>query len=326
MRSQIKTATLKCNKHIFFRENRFGTTRPIRIRKTGNHGNLRCFGNSRNCLWIGVDLRRVMESATCNQTAGAAKMLYPYENGNRLIDALAIMEKHYALSLGEVVQLRAGQVIHTPGSQSKHVIFPMDAVLAVLADLDNGSIFELGLIGAEGAAGVDIAFGALSLRRIVCQIAGRALRIPTTAFLEAVNNDRCFDMILRATERAHVFYLEQMVVCNATHTVQQRLARWILFVTSRAARELLPITHQAIADSLRVRRAGISDAASNLKMAGAIRYSRGSLRVLDRPLLESYSCTCFRQVTKVFDDALGGWDSESPGAFSLETIADASSG
>jgi CRP-like cAMP-binding protein len=237
-------------------------------------------------------------------------MLYPYENGNRLIDALAILEKHYALSLGEVVRLAAGQVIHIPGSQNEHVIFPMDAILSVLADLDDGSTFELGLIGAEGAAGVEIAFGAHSLRRIVCQIPGRALRIPTTAFLEAVKNERRFDMILGATVRAHTFYLEQMVVCNSTHTVQQRLARWILFVASRAARELLPITHQGMADSLRVRRASISCAASNLKMAGAIRYTRGSLRVLDRSLLESYSCTCFRQVTAVFDDALGGWDSE----------------
>jgi CRP-like cAMP-binding protein len=240
----------------------------------------------------------------------AAKVLYPYENGNRLIDALASTEKHYALSVGEVVHLGAGQVIHMPGSQSKYVIFPMDAILSVVADLDDGGTCELGLIGAEGAAGVEIAFGAPSLRRIVCQIPGRALRIPITVFLEAVKNDRCFDTILRATERAHVFYLEQMVVCNSTHTVQQRLARWILFVASRAARDQLPITHQGMADSLRVRRASISYAASNLKMAGAIRYTRGSLRVLDRSLLESYSCTCFRQVTAVFDDALGGLDSE----------------
>jgi CRP-like cAMP-binding protein len=224
-----------------------------------------------------------------------------------------------------VVQLGAGEVIHIPGGQSDHVIFPMDAILSVLADLDDGSTFELGLIGAEGVAGVEVAFGALPLRRIVCQIPGRALRIPTTAFLETFENDRRFDMIHRATVRANLFYLEQMVVCNATHTVQQRLARWLLFVASRAARELIPITQQAIADSLRVRRAGISDAARNLKMAGAISYSRGSLSVLDRSLLESYSCTCFRQVTAVFDDAPSGWDSESLGAFSLETIADPTS-
>ena len=58
------------------------------------------------------------------------------------------------------------------------------------------------------------------------------------------------------------------------------------------------MTQEFIANMLGVRREGVTVAALKLQQLGAISYSRGSIRVLDRPKLESLSCECYSVVKK----------------------------
>ena len=56
----------------------------------------------------------------------------------------------------------------------------------------------------------------------------------------------------------------------------------------------LQITHQEIADILGIRRESVTLAAGKLSHEGLIEVTRGQLRVLDRPLLQSRACDCYR--------------------------------
>lgn len=58
----------------------------------------------------------------------------------------------------------------------------------------------------------------------------------------------------------------------------------------------LSMTQQLIADMLGVRREGVTEAAIKLQRAGLINYSRGKVRVLDRPGLEMRVCECYAVV------------------------------
>lgn len=230
-----------------------------------------------------------------------------YEGGNRLLDALPSDERAAIAVATEVVVLESGTVTHAPDVSYDWVVFPIDAVLSVVTMLEDGETAEVGTVGNEGASGVEIAFGAPVLRKTICQVEGRIARMRTTAFLDAVNRSAHLDALVRSTEKARMFFVEQMIVCNTMHKLEQRCARWLLLVADRAARDEYRLTHDFLSIMLGVRRATVTDAAKSLHESGAIEYIRGRVRILDRATLESQSCECYKLAAGVFDDALDSW-------------------
>ncbi|HEV2740308.1 MAG TPA: Crp/Fnr family transcriptional regulator [Candidatus Elarobacter sp.] len=230
-----------------------------------------------------------------------------YEGGNRLLDAIPSDERAEVVRPVEVVGLDSGTVTHAPDVAYDWVVFPIDAVLSVVTTLSDGETAEVGTVGNEGASGAEIAFGAPVLRKTICQVEGRIARMPTLAFLDAVDRSAGLDALIRSTEKARMFFVEQMIVCNTVHKLEQRCARWLLLVADRAAREEYRLTHDFLSIMLGVRRATVSEAAKSLHDAGAIEYARGRVRILDRAILESQSCECYKLAARVFDAALDTW-------------------
>jgi DNA-binding transcriptional regulator YhcF (GntR family) len=230
-----------------------------------------------------------------------------YEGGNRLLDALPSAERADIVPSLEVVDLAAGITTHAPDASYDWVVFPIDAVLSVITTLEDGETAEVGTVGNEGASGVEIAFGAPVLRTTICQVEGSVARMRTTAFLDAIDRHAGLDALVRSTEKGRMFFVEQMIVCNTVHSLQQRCARWLLLVADRASREEYQLTHEFLSIMLGVRRATVSEAAKHLHDAGAIEYTRGHVRIVNRPVLESLACECYQATVRVFDDALESW-------------------
>jgi hypothetical protein len=67
------------------------------------------------------------------------------------------------------------------------------------------------------------------------------------------------------------------------------------------------MTQEFMGNMLGVRREGVTQAASKLQHLGVISYSRGSIRVLDRPTLERLSCECYEVVKSETDRLLDYW-------------------
>jgi hypothetical protein len=227
-----------------------------------------------------------------------------YSGGNGVLDALPPGEASRTARVTSVVKLGIGDVLQAPGKRGRFVLFPIDAVLSVVATLQNGDTCEIGTIGSEGVWGADVAFGAWPLRTTVCQVPGRAGRMATNDFLTAVAQNPSFDVVVRATDAARVFFVEQLVICNTVHPVEERCARWLLNVADRVRRPTFSLTHDFLAIMLGVRRASVSEAAAELQRSGAITYHRGIVTILDRTLLESRSCECYGETKRVFADAL----------------------
>ena len=97
--------------------------------------------------------------------------------------------------------------------------------------------------------------------------------------------------------------MAQTAVCNRHHTLEQQLCRWLLLSLDRLPTNTLIMTQELIANMLGVRREGVTEVAGKLRRLGAIRYSRGQITVLDRPLLERVSCECY-SVVKTEEDRL----------------------
>ena len=93
----------------------------------------------------------------------------------------------------------------------------------------------------------------------------------------------------------------QTAACNRLHTIEQRLARWLLLTHDRVQRDEVSLTQEFLSRMLGVRRAGVSVAANNLKQSGAIDYRRGNVIVVDRQRLEQTSCECYEAVKQEYD-------------------------
>ncbi|OGA67725.1 MAG: hypothetical protein A3G81_11360 [Betaproteobacteria bacterium RIFCSPLOWO2_12_FULL_65_14] len=85
------------------------------------------------------------------------------------------------------------------------------------------------------------------------------------------------------------------VACNSFHSIQQRLARWLLFAHDRARRSDFRLTHEVLSAMLVATRPRVSQAAAKLKRAGIIDYRHGTVRILDRKRLEAVSCECYEE-------------------------------
>jgi CRP-like cAMP-binding protein len=92
------------------------------------------------------------------------------------------------------------------------------------------------------------------------------------------------------TRRPLFTQVAQTAVCNRLHSVEQRLARSLLFARDRMERNELPLTHELLAKTLGCNRPTVSLAASLLQQADLIRYHRGKV---NQRALEEASCPCY---------------------------------
>jgi CRP-like cAMP-binding protein len=91
----------------------------------------------------------------------------------------------------------------------------------------------------------------------------------------------------------------QSTACNAVHSVEQRLARWLLMAQDRMGTVEFPLTQEFVAMMLGATRPTVTVVAGALQKKGLITYHRGRITVLDRKSLESGSCECYRVATNL---------------------------
>jgi CRP-like cAMP-binding protein len=98
--------------------------------------------------------------------------------------------------------------------------------------------------------------------------------------------------------------IQQTVGCNALHTVEERMCRWLLMMHDRAEGEALHYTQQFLSEILGANRTTVSLAAQAMQDKGLIDYRRGKMQVTDRAGMEKASCECYAIVRRRFDSFL----------------------
>ncbi len=225
---------------------------------------------------------------------------------NRLLAALPPGEFTQIAKHLSRVEMELGQTLHRTGEKISAVHFVETGFISALTVLSDGAPLEIGLIGAEGAAGVAVMLGATtSFSETMCQTGGAAYRIAPDALKEvATDAPRLRDLLLRYVHAFHV-QVAQTAACNAHHELGQRLARWLLAAHDRSGVAELSLTQDLIAIMLGVRRSTVSIAAGTLQKAGVIRYQHGRITILDRTGLENAACECYETVTGEYRSLFG---------------------
>jgi CRP-like cAMP-binding protein len=216
---------------------------------------------------------------------------------NRLLLALPADDLERLMPNLENIACQREQVLVDADGSLDYIYFPDSGVISVVAVYANGDIIEMATIGREGCSGLQALFGAKSSSvRFLVQIPGTAAKMPRPEFARAIESIPSFhDLMIRYMQA----FLEQVLVsgaCNATHSLKQRLARWLLMMRDRSDTDSLAITQDLLAEMLGARRPSITRVVRELERAGLIEPSRRQVTILDRMGLKKASCECYQLV------------------------------
>ena len=210
---------------------------------------------------------------------------------NRLLGALPAEDLAW---LGEhltKVELPAGTRMLGPRDRVAHNYFPLDGVVSMLMVLEDGTPIEVATVGREGFVSIESLLSVdLSPYEILCQSDVTALRIDVEHLRRAFRERAAVRNLLLRYTGVVLGCTGRSVGCKAAHTVEQRLARWLLMTRDRLERDELPLTHDLLAHMLGVRRPRVSQAAEALRDAGLIAYHRGKVTIVDRAGLLDAAC------------------------------------
>jgi CRP-like cAMP-binding protein len=216
---------------------------------------------------------------------------------NRLLLALPPSNLKQLMPELEQIRCRREQVLMDADSSLDHIFFPDIGVVSVVAVYADGSVIEMATIGREGCTAVQAVLGAkISSVRLLVQIPGSAAKMSRAAFTRAMGSMPSFRNLMYAYAQA---FLEQVLVsvaCNGAHSLQQRLARWLLMMRDRGDEDALEITQNLLAEMLGVQRPSITNAAHELERGGLIARGRRQITILDRQGLMAASCECYQLV------------------------------
>jgi CRP-like cAMP-binding protein len=195
--------------------------------------------------------------------------------------------------------LRLKYFLHKPGEPIDRVYFPGGGFASVVTVLKDGSMVEVATIGREGMLGMA---GALSRDPSPCATMVQAetdtcYTMSAEAFRREMDRRGPFYDLLTRYGQALIGFIMQSTACNAVHSVEQRLSRWLLLAHDRVGKDEFPLTQEFAAMMLGTSRPTVTVVASTLQKAGLIKYHRGRVIVVSRKKLEAASCECYGTAT-----------------------------
>lgn len=208
----------------------------------------------------------------------------------------------------EPMMAEAGTVLYEPGDEVRYAYFPCGpTLLSFMVMLDDARGVETALIGREGAVGGIVSQGRLpAYCRAVVQFSGPLLRIKSTHLEEAKAKSVNLQHFFARYSDCLLAQIFQSVACNATHTIEQRTAKWLSAALDHTGNTVVPLTQDQLAGLLGVGRSYVGRVMSSLKSAGALETERGKLRIQDMKELKKLSCGCNDLVKAHFEDVLSG--------------------
>lgn len=162
------------------------------------------------------------------------------------------------------------------------------------------------MIGRESLVGASAGLnGQISVYKAIVQIAGAGSAVDADRFRDVADASADLRTTLFKHEQLFLVQAQQSAACNATHTVEARLARWLLRCRDLQGSDDLQLTQEFISQMMGVRRTSVSVVANTFQQAGFLRYSRGHIRILNLEGLRESACECYRTVKSQADRLLG---------------------
>ena len=174
------------------------------------------------------------------------------------------------------VPLPQSRVLLKVGDPITHVLLPHSGVISLFVELDQGDRIEVAMIGRDSVlnlAQVDT----VAITNAIVLVPGVASMLEIDRLRAAAEQRPALRAILARHGMALFVQAQQTAGCNAAHTVESRLARWLLRIRDLTGSDRFVLTQELIAEMIGARRNSVSIVAHSLQRSNYIRYSRGHI-------------------------------------------------
>jgi CRP-like cAMP-binding protein len=229
-------------------------------------------------------------------------LLHPPVPPNRLLAFLPSPDFELIRRFLRPFELVYETVLVSAGKKLTHVYFPHSGVISLVVSLADGAMVEAAMIGCDSVFGASAALdGLTSLTDAIVQQPGNCSILDVAHLRAAAEESIPFRTTLMRHEQALFSQAQQSAACNARHTVESRMSRWLLRMRDLSASDSFLLTQEFLAQMLGVGRNSVSLVAHSLQEAGLIRYHRGTLEIINLQGLRQSSCECYRTVKEHYD-------------------------
>ena len=230
----------------------------------------------------------------------------PAVPGNQLLAALPFDVLMGITPALEIIPLKLKVFLHKPGDPMDAVYFPGGGFCSIVTVLKNGDMVEVATVGREGMLGfaAHLNGDASPSATMVQAETDTCYRMPVKIFRAEMDRREGFYRLLNRYAQALNGVIMQSTACNAVHSVEQRLARWLLLAHDRVGKDDFPLTQEFVAMMLGATRPTVTVVAGTLQRAGLIEYHRGHVTILDRQRLEAASCECYQTSTDLLNKVI----------------------
>lgn len=188
------------------------------------------------------------------------------------------------------VEMPRGHQLINADQLIEYCWFIESGVASVVATSAEGAEAEVGIVGRDGMLDVAVILGVeRSPLRSFIQISASGFRIPVRTLNQIKQASAVFRDQLNTYAYAYTIQIAQTALANASFSVEERLARWLLMCADRVGDGEIALTHESLSIMLNVRRAGVTLAVQSLERAGFLKAQRGALSIVDRAALTKFA-------------------------------------
>ena len=196
-------------------------------------------------------------------------------------------------------------VLVAVGEALNRAYMPHRGVISLVVDLARGEHVQIAMVGRHSIFGVLSALGdPVALNTAVVLVPGPASTVDIEQLRAAADQSATFRSVLMRHSLAVYAQMQQTAGCNASHSVESRLARCLLQTHDLSGGCKLLLTQEAMAQMIGARRNSVSLVASTLQQANFIHYSRGHIDITDIEGLRKTACECYASVKAQYDRLL----------------------
>jgi CRP-like cAMP-binding protein len=233
-------------------------------------------------------------------------MAQSHFSSNQVLASLLPADAGLLLPHLRFVDLPQETVLFEAGGTITRIFFPHSGIVSLVVELTSGDMIEAAMIGREGVVGGLAALDTnISVSRAIVQVAGAASVVEVDVVRALADQSIGFRTTLIKHEQILLAQSQQSAACNAAHTLEARLSRWLLRCRDLIGGDDIALTQEFVAQMLGVRRTSVSIVANTLQQAGLIKYKRGHIRLLDLQGLRDSACECYGSVRALSDRLIG---------------------
>lgn len=225
-----------------------------------------------------------------------------FSGTNLFLSTLSPPVRTRLLKQAKAMELPLHTVLFDETAAPRFGYFVLSGLASIVTERPNGESAEVCFVGREGLVSAMHLLGPASLpTRCMMQLGGSALRVPFADLQVAFEDSAEFRRVALEFVQQEIAIIAQIAGCNRLHNAEQRLVRWLLMAQDRVERDTLEFTQEYLAEMIATQRTTVTITAGALQERGLIRYSRGTINIMDRPGLEALACSCYPTIKELFD-------------------------